>query len=133
MLVTPVTLLSGEMTGTSPAKQNGQSTPKPVWQRGGGKVTCWHARQYREETHLLTRAHARVCVCVCVCVYVRVCVCACMCVCVCVYMWGCVCVCVHGRMCVCACVPRSGENKRTLSRPKVNSFIKERRINPLIH
>ena len=32
---------------TSLAKQNGQSSPRTVWQRGGGEVTCWHGMQDR--------------------------------------------------------------------------------------
>ena len=64
-------------------------------QRVGGEVTCWHARQYIEETHVLTRPHARGCVCACVCVYV--------CVCVCVRARARVCVCVYVGLCVCIC------------------------------
>jgi len=44
--------------GTSPA----QSSPRTLWQRGGGEITCWHARQNIAETHVLTSSHARVCV-----------------------------------------------------------------------
>jgi len=95
-----------EMTGKITGETNGQSSPRTVWQRGGGEVTCWHARQNIEETHLLTRSHSRVCMCVCVRLYVCVCVCACICACVYVSVCVClyVCVCVYVRVCACVCV-----------------------------
>ena len=67
MLVTPVTSLSGEMTGNITSE-----TKRTVILKN-----CMTAGLRRG---VLTRAHARGYVCVCVCVYVFVCVCACMCV-----------------------------------------------------
>jgi len=77
MLVTPVTSLSGEMTENITGETKRTVIPEnrmaAGWRRG--HLLAWHARQNIEETHVLTRSHARG---VCVCVYV----CACMCVCV---------------------------------------------------
>ena len=100
MLVTPVTSLSSEMTGNITGKTKRTVIPKnrlaAGWRRGH-LLTC--KTEYRRETYVLTRAHARGCVRVCVCVYVCVCVCvgACMCVCVCVCVCVCGCVCVYFR------------------------------------
>ena len=61
------------------SSQHKDGVPRTIWQRVVRQVTCWRARQYIQEKHVLTRARARGCVCICVCVYVWHCKYVCTC------------------------------------------------------
>ena len=109
MLVTPVTSLSGEMTGNITGETKRTVIRKNCmtagWRRGHLlackteyiRNTCVDALP---RTCLCVRVCVLVCVCVCMCVSLCVCVCGFVCVCACVR----VCVCVGMRVCACVCV-----------------------------
>jgi hypothetical protein len=105
MLVTPVTSLSGEMTGNITGETKRTVIPKnrmaAGWRRGH-LLAC--KTEYSRNT--CVDALPRTCVCVCMCVLVCVCVCMCvyLCVCVCGFVCVCACVCVCVGMCVCVLV-----------------------------
>ena len=111
MLVTPVTSLSGEMTGNISGETKRTVIPKnrmaAGWRRGH-LLAC--KTEYRRNTYVDARPRTWVCVCRCVRVFVRVCVCVYVCLCVsvcgfvCLCVCVCVCVCVYVCMCVCVCV-----------------------------
>ena len=115
MLVTPVTSLSGEMTGNITGETKRTVIPKSRmaagWRRGHllARKTEYSRNTCVDALPRTLCVCVYVCACMCLCVYVRVSVCVCMwvCVCVCVrvcvrgYVRVCACVCV----CVCVCVP----------------------------
>ena len=101
MLVTPVTSLSGEMTGNITGETKRTVIPEnrmaTGWRRGH-LLAC--KTEYSRNT--CVDALPRTCVCVCMCVLV----CVCACICVCVYVGLCVCVraCVCAWVCACVCL-----------------------------